>query len=266
MEHEAQRGEQKNLDDYATGKWDSNSSPLFWNTSRPFALHNLDVLEARSCLKDRWIYVVGDSSMRMFYSALIAKINSTLEDDRFGSYKVHDKGGCTGSLDESSGHDHPGCFREFVRYSVRLTFCFQAFGEHKNVVLQSLLSPSQVPDLVVLVTGAWDVGYHSASVETAVRNTVQMIQNVRELYSGTILWASLNTCPPFQDSTRKLNLAQHDRLQSMNSVFILNRQSSTEFLVSPEYCEGYHAYKTVVELHVSMMLNFVCCQKDVYSD
>jgi hypothetical protein len=48
----------------------------------------------KTCLRNRWIYIIGDSSFRMFFKALINQIDPTFEDPRFGSYKRLDKGGC----------------------------------------------------------------------------------------------------------------------------------------------------------------------------
>ena len=58
--------------------------------------------------------------MRMFFRALIEAVDPTFDDPRFGSYKVHDKGGCEG---EYLGDQGGGCLREFFDQKGKRCVC-----------------------------------------------------------------------------------------------------------------------------------------------
>lgn len=204
--------------------------------------------------------MIGDSQMRMFFSRLVERVNGTLSDRRFGSYLIHDKGGCFQSAGESEGHKSNECTREYIKHDIRLTFGFQAFGQHKNVLFESLVSESTIPDLVLLSTGAWDIGYKGSKISVAANHSLQMIHNVREVYAGPIVWCLTNVCDPFKNSSSYLNEAQLKALSAVadKDLVLLNREPSTLPLTDAHLCEGYHAYGNVVSLHVDMLLNALC--------
>ena len=105
-------------------------------------------------LRTRWLYIIGDSSARMLFGALVELVNGTLADPRFGDYRIHHKGGCSHDGTET-------CLREYVnmRAATRITFSFKTVVDAQTLALDWLTSPSQVPDYFLLAIGAWDIKY-----------------------------------------------------------------------------------------------------------
>jgi hypothetical protein len=263
---------QELLDCYATGGW---RTPLVdWelrSTQTCTLKYRLGKTAVQNCLKGKWVYILGDSSCRMFFSALVEKANGTLQDWRFGSYKEHVKGGCTGGVEEKDGHRTIGCLREYFGDSIRMTFGFQAYGQHQNEVFKSLVSDSQQPDLMLVETGAWALSYgryynHSYTIQDIVNQTYIFLDHIRSVYQGPIVWLGLPACGIFRDDVKKLHvLLKPAILQYGNSSvtrapspLYLDRQSSTEMFDDLAICEGFHPFGNVTLLHLNMLLNIYC--------
>ncbi|KAG2499825.1 hypothetical protein HYH03_002117 [Edaphochlamys debaryana] len=283
-------------------------------------LSRLPTAAVRQCLRDRWIYVVGDSSARLFYAGLVEAVNGSLGDPRFPSYKLDSgKGRCSshrfprvgsgasaaGSVAESSGSvegersaegggseeegdgteanaDDPHlrggkdedvqCVREFVRYGVRLTYNFQAFGDAKNRIYTQLVSASQQPDLVIANTGSWDV-YRGAPRDLAIdRAEALLFALTRPLLPGrgggaagrapSVLWLGLPTCEGYVEVSSNYNAALRTRLRSLaprlsSPLLWLDRAPST-LGADKVQCAGFHAYGGLTRLHVDSALSALC--------
>ena len=125
-------------------------------------------------LRGHWLYIVGDSSARMLFGALVELINGSLLDPRFGAYRWHDKGGCS-----HEGGDTAQCLREYVNLSTgtRVTFSFKTVATERTHALDLLASPSQAPDYFLLAVGAWTSG--TTSARTAARIVAASAHGVR---------------------------------------------------------------------------------------
>jgi len=134
-----------------------------------------------SCqLRNKWVYIIGDSSTRMLFQALVGAVNGSLSDPHFGHYAWENaKGGCeqsefvwsTGYSDAVSGEGDKGtsCFREFIdlQAGIRLSFSFKTHPSEHIKAVADLVSSSQVPDVFLLGTGAWDLSSYNKRVEPA---------------------------------------------------------------------------------------------------
>jgi len=199
--------------------------------------------------------------------ALVALLNSTLEDDRFPGYEFHHKGGCDHPNDEVEGHNRIGCLREYYGGGIRVTFSFQAFGDFPNQVFTSLVSSSQQPDLVVVNTGPWFYYGNATASDERFRVAVQrMLYWLHSNTTAPIVWLSTPVCLPFKESfggSSSNAIARSEVLnfaKSNGQAFFLNRHSSTAPVYDVGRCEGFHAWRDVVVLHVRMLVWLVCTQ------
>ena len=216
---------QQALDAYALGIWKNNKNPKVWcinnsssSNTNPlkYNFKTFSTKEARKCLHNKWIFIIGDSTMRMFFSRIVDLVNGTLVDPRFGSYKTHHKGGCQGAVTDYEGRTTNQCLREYVKSRFRITFSFQTNGQHNNSMFDSLVSESHLPDLVLLTTGSWDVGYGGLNAKDPIvaNHSVQMVRNIRTKYSGPIVWLITNACEPFRNSSIDLGIAQRSAMET----------------------------------------------------
>ena len=204
-------------------------------------------------MEDTWVYIVGDSSMRMFFRALIHAIEPTFDDPHFGSFVTHDKGGCT---NEEDGHAGGGCLREYYNkhLQIRITYSFKTFADQPTLALDWLISKSSVPDILIGATGAWDM-YHD---KPDVLKALTWFTELHTMYpSAQILAITLVACPPFRIQATNYNHELHDRLwnQSFQNLAILDRQASTENISDPSLCGGFHVYQNLCLLHVHGFLD-----------
>ena len=212
------------------------------------------------CLANTWIYIIGDSSMRMYTSALISMVNGTLEDRHFGHFLYHDKGNCTG---EGDGHIGGGCLREYFNMEkrIRITFSFKTNATQTTLALDWLTSESQKPDALLLATGAWDF-YGGRDVLTTVNNTVTWLQDMSARFpAATILFFNLVAC---HDAYKSQSIPFNDEIRSALSnislpgLLLVDRQASTVNLNDTSLCEGWHAYGDIVLQHVVSSLPSIC--------
>ena len=131
--------------------------------------------------KPEWLYIVGDSSMRMFNAALVDRLNGTsgLQDPNFGSYMVHDKGGCVGN-EEHKGDVGMGCTREFIDWENkrRITYTFKTVAAQKTAALDHLITESNKPTMYLLATGAHDI-YRRNDIIKSAEQTIEWIQDLQ---------------------------------------------------------------------------------------
>jgi hypothetical protein len=218
---------------------------------------NLSSAEAHQIAVDmlshQWVYIVGDSSMRMFFRALIHIIEPEFDDSHFGSFTTHDKGGCT---TESDGNTGGGCLREYFDHTnnIRLTFSFKTLAKQTTLALDWLISGAFAPDIIIGATGAWDI---YASGNGDVNDTAAWYSKMSSSYSSAQLLAVTTVaCPPFRDIVTAYNGQVTERLLSMRlpRFAILDRQASTFPVQNSSVCEGFHAYGDLVLMHVHAFL------------
>ena len=232
----------------ARGSWVEKDWVVPGNNS--CALRDCHPAATQQCLAKRWVYIVGDSSMRMLFSALVYKLNgSSLLDERFGSFTKHLKGGCAASEEERDGHKTLGCLREFYSNTgTRVTFSFQAYGQHPNQMVRNLVSASQRPDIMLVSFGAWTVAYSrdknggyleldcapdSPGFKQLANKTGAALTWIRNIYSGPIAFFTMTpciscpTCPDFQRVVPPCNRALAHALHGDVNNVVVDRETST---------------------------------------
>lgn len=223
---------------------DLNVKSLRWTTREATA----DV----SVLQDSWVHITGDSSLRMFTAALIHRLNNSGEvDSRFGSFSIHDKGGCEGEQDPKDA-----CFREYINFpqGIRITYVFKTFASQPDLFLPKLVTDTQRPKHFLFATGAWDLGYSSSFVNETVIQTLNWLnETILAFPDSTVTFANLVAChPSFKEKAVTFNRDIWEKIQQshLEEVRILDRERGTVNVTDTTLCEGWHAYKEIVLGHV----------------
>lgn len=225
-------------------------------------------------LKHKWVYLIGDSSLRMFFGALIATLNGTLADPRFGSYEHHDKGGCVGNMERKSDQGM-GCLREYFDPDnrIRITYSFKTMAEQHVTAMDVLISAEQVPDVFLLTTGPWDLTYkihngQNLDVKSTVKQAVRWVMGMRTKYpSSTVSFATLVACDNMRHAAKTFNRLVRRQLPWDDRLLCLDRQPSTvdipgkcskeQIAARKCQCAGWHAFNDVVMQHLTMWLGSV---------
>jgi len=225
-------------------------------------------------LKHKWVYLIGDSSLRMFFGALIAALNGTLADPRFGSYYHNDKGGCVGLMERKSDRGM-GCLREYFDpdNGIRITYSFKTMAQQHITAMDSLISDRQVPDVFLLTTGPWDLTYkihngENLDVRSTVNHAVHWVMEMRTRYpSSLVSFATLVACDRMRRMARSFNKLVRKNLPWDKRLLCLDRQTSTEDIpgrCSKEriaarqcQCAGWHAFNDIVVQHLTTWLGSV---------
>ena len=227
----------------------------------------------KNCLRNRWIYIIGDSSFRMFFKAFINQIDPTFEDPHFGSYKRHDKGGCgagkAGDL-ETHADTGGGCLREYWNReaNIRISFSFHTVATQKVMAVSQLTSPTQQPDLILLATGAWDCYGACDAAEAAIRAAIWTKSFTSQFPRALVAAATLSTCwIPFEPRAKAWNAKfQSLNLEADPRVAILDRAPLTPPTPPGNVhktngqvdCEGWHMYNGIAVQNTQSVLRGVC--------
>ena len=244
----------------------------------------------RDCLKNRHIVFVGDSSMRIFFSALVSMVNGTREwdtpDPALSSWRIpyeppeRRASTCDNRLDEEHDVGLP-CFREFSAHGVRLTFVWKTFVRDRptpgraqagkwynrtlffsDLLLNGSLSRSPGrPDLLVAESGLWDhYDDHPADEPGGPPNTLrrmigEWVRGLRERFDGPIIWAQ-----PTPGADHRLAL--YDQILRDLRLPVLWRRPTYRPRPPPgfprHYLRGVHNPDVLAIEHANMLLSAVC--------
>jgi hypothetical protein len=240
----------------------------------PDAIPKSTRAEAVQILKHKWVYLIGDSSLRMFYGALIATLNGTLADPRFGSYELHDKGGCQGHIERESDQGM-GCLREYFdpENKIRITYSFKTMAQQHVTAMDTLISSRQIPDVFLLTTGPWDLTYktHNGTnldVTPAVKQAVRWVMDMRTKFPISLLsFATLVACDDMRKKAVNFNKLIRRALPWDDRLLCLDRHSSTMLIpgkcskqkIAERRCQcaGWHAFNGIVLKHMTTWLGSV---------
>lgn len=256
------------LDNRSLGAWGTgNSSPPYpvWLSPNPHTSPSMS--SVHRCLKHRWIMMHGDSSLRFMFSSLIHLVgNADVAGDRFmpkhltcpahADCEQYMKGFNANRTETGNTHEH--YFREFWDrdQSIRITFTFKQQLSTRHLSLESFITDSMQPDLLVLQAGAWNL-YSGVSVDQSMEDLMAFMRDVRLLYAGPIVWVNLPACwPNFKEFAAEFNR----RTRATLMVPILDRQTSTQSLPEGllQQCEGWHPYGRLSDMHRDWLLEAIC--------
>lgn len=254
-----------------TGSWgrgNSTSAPdPVWFSPTQHAPPS--VTTVRQCLKNKWIMMHGDSSLRFMFSSLIQLVgNADVASDRLMpkhftcppdvDCQQYIKGLNANRPEAGDAHEH--YFRELWerQHSIRITFAFKQQLSTRHLSLESFITDSMQPDVLVLQAGAWNQ-YSGVSLNQSIADLTAFVQDVRLMYDGPILWVNLPACwPDFKEFAAEFN----NRTRETLKFPILDRETSTQNL--PEgllhQCEGWHPYGKLSDLHRDWLLEALCEQ------
>ena len=193
--------------EWCPAKSNASAAQLLW----------FDLQALRSCLRNRHLLFVGDSSMRIFFSALISMVNGTLEwdtpDASISSWRLpmepyaRRATTCDYKRDAVLDVELP-CFREYAAHGVRLSYVWKTFASDKPVsgrvssgraptrsfsseLVRSLMSQSSPPDLVAIESGVWDTDARYAqqlSQDSQPSLAQQLADWIKDLRIGPAPW------------------------------------------------------------------------------
>ncbi|KAM0749549.1 hypothetical protein T439DRAFT_348947 [Meredithblackwellia eburnea MCA 4105] len=254
---------------------------------QPMAL--LTSSQAQSCLESKWLLLVGDSSTRNFYSALVemlvndeAALNKMDGMPRWNKTAI----GCQGHLpmsywkvnceaqlkglniwEKARKVEDDGYFRDIKIGSTRITFIFKSFSGSTPIILPQLLlsssSPASAPSLVWVQTGAWDK-YKGHQLPKTLLSLSKFVDGLKEMYHGPIVWASLQACQkPWRKYTRDFNkaaakMAEEKGLVVFDREVVTGRDDKQWMKLGYNKCEGWHTWEEVVLTQVQGFLRGVC--------
>ena len=238
----------------------------------------------RDCLKNRHIVFVGDSSMRIFFSALVSMVNGTREwdtpDPALSSWRLpletveRRATTCDYRRDNEHNVELP-CFREYAGHGARLTYVWKTFVRDRpapgrfqmpnetvpslsfsDVVVSGFLTRSRPPDLLVVEAGIWDRFADAGADEpggpplTLARQLAEWIGGLRARFDGAIVFAQPTNSPPEYDRViRGLGLPVVWRKPS-------NRPKPSGF--PPANDRGAHSNDVCAIEHANMLLSSLC--------
>lgn len=208
-------------------------------------------LQRNNNQKPDWVYIIGDSSMRMFTAALVERLNGTLEDPRFGSYMKHEKGGCVQGEDD--GDKGMGCTREYINWELkrRVTFSFKTFATQPTAAAEHLITDSIVPNIFVLATGAHDF-YAAHRMLDVVRDTLEWVRQMRAAFPDALLIVcTLVSCNQHYRSKAVRFNRRIRGLNATDNIIILDREPSTIDVQNNSLCNVWHCFGPIVQGHVN---------------
>jgi len=213
-----------------------------------------------------WVYLVGDSSLRIFNAAFVARLNGTLLDPRFGSWTSGAKGGCEGKYDNECSKEgrHKftfACLREFVDWGsrTRVTYTFKTVAEQHMDVLDHLVTPSNEPDVFVLATGPHNF-YRGASEDTAAEAALVWLREMVLRYPRSkVVFLNAVACEHRHALRFNALVASFVRNTPVlaSRVVLIDREANTKGQLGAGRCVGWHAFGATVQRHVAQFMQLM---------
>eukprot|EP00128_Syssomonas_multiformis_P008449 Colp12_sorted_trinity150504_noHs@18052 len=236
--------------------------------------------EAQVCLKDKWIMMVGDSSLRILFSALSELINGTLEVPFFPRNRLtpglkpnHDTQKGLTDVEREINLENVGFLREFRHKdaNIRITFVFKTYSEVEPPLMQALLTGGTKPDLLVLQTGAWDQYRKHSDIKSMYEETIptveQWLSNITalNLYNGPLMWIGMTECENHINGKFEwislFNQMMWGVARKYKVQGVMPRGTHTRSRPKPDMfdlCEGFHAWNHLAFDHATWLLGTLC--------
>lgn len=221
----------------------------------------------RSCIQLKWIYIIGDSSARIFKNALLYYIRS----------EFNSSIGLVDSQSNECGGRNTGagyCMREYVDLAVgiRITYSWKTYFDVQPPEIEMLAIPGAAPDIFIYATGAWDTHLFDNSREhnftVSALETVKVVQSLAYTYSTSLVLAmTVVSCNPYTHLSVPWNKEFRSGLLKMSTIggrlAFLDREPSTFNLAAsepgdPTGCFGFHADRDLSLQHARIILESIC--------
>ena len=246
---------------------------------------------ARRCLQNRWIFLIGDSSARYFFSGLVHLVNGTGTSRTHPYYPSHrpchfncpennadccrrhnkgQEGFGPDSVISDEANLPPilqsyGIIKEYYDHKTRITFSFKKFARDKSVSFATMTSPFHQPDILLWETGAWDI-YHGDwnasawNASSVVQENIDFIDGIQAQYKGPVVWLTVPACDEaYKGMSIELNQLMEVPLQE-RGIFTLDRDATLNNMPDElqSLCDGFHPGHVLTDEHVQWLLTAVC--------
>ena len=250
--------------------------PTTWKTAWPAPSLQLspsqdpDEFPLRTCLHERWVYILGDSTARYFMHALLLLLFHQFRDPGFARYLLHDGRRSPGQVSDHDGFTVPvgckqeltdghGCLREFFdrRNGVRVTFVWIITAGEGPTFLESLVA-GQAPDLIVTSVGAWDILNNVPPQEGADR-AVRWVLHLSATYPSALVVAlTPNACAAIHGAIAPWIAHFRGSLSAAlvpnGTLAMFDREPHTRTM-GLDACDGYHVNPN--HLNIQQVLSVV---------
>ncbi|KAM0751958.1 hypothetical protein T439DRAFT_324059 [Meredithblackwellia eburnea MCA 4105] len=234
--------------------------------------------DAQGCMDNRWIMLVGDSTMRIFFATLVELLSDgQFPEDSMPSWR---KLGCTQKVDKKmrqwcdrhlkglsdweigAGQADEGFFRDVTVGATRLTFIFKTYGDTFPLLIPQLLGPGgsvSQPDLLVLQSGPWD-RTRKTSIPIALDYLSDYVKKIKRLFEGPTAWLATGACSPmftdFASSYREGGM----RIMQEAGISVFDRSVTLQdsCVHVSELQEGWHSWGDLGMIQLQGFLRGLC--------
>lgn len=260
----------------AMAKWNVHVLPISASTNpKEYAL--------QKCLRQRWIYVIGDSTARYFMHALLLLLHDQFPGSEFTRYLLFDGRASPGAVSDHVSFTTPtgckqedirnncGCLREYFdrQHGIRVTFAWitHASGgkepkEEEETFLEALVGEAVHPDLIVTSVGSWDI-LKGVPVKEGGERAAKWNRALARRYPATYVAAlSTNACPSIHDPAAAwfAHFREDVETDRPANLAFFDREPHTRLMHDAGLCDGYHVLPNGLNIqHVLTVLMGICC-------
>jgi hypothetical protein len=234
----------------------------------------------QTCLKRRWIYVIGDSTARFFMHALLLLLHHQFPGSDFTRYLMFDGRQAPGAVSDHISFTTPkgcrqediknncGCLREYFdrQHGIRVTFAWITHAvdselEAEEMFLEALVGQAVHPDLIVTSVGSWDILRGVGSKEGGKR-AATWTRALAERYPTTYVAAlSTNACPSIHDAAAAwfAHFREDVEQNRPSNLAFFDREPHTRLMHDSGVCDGYHVLPDGLNIqHVLTVIMGIC--------
>ena len=225
--------------------------------------------QLQDCLRERWIYIIGDSTGRIFMQAMLLVLYHQFPDgfERYLLYNGQTLPRGTATEDFTTPiickqhlNTGCGCIREFFdrKNGMRVTFVWAVTAGEGSLYLDSLIGHGNVPDLFVTSVGAWDI-LNNVPPQIGAERAVNWILGLTATYPSALVVAMTpNACVRIHSMIAQWIAYFCERLLidinqlEKKTLVLFDKEPSTRTM-DMEKCDGYHVM--LDELNVQQVLS-----------
>ena len=232
--------------------------------------------QLQDCLRERWIYIMGDSTGRFFMQALLLVLHRQFPGG-FGRYLLFDgrksHANCTTedfatpTVCKQHLTTGCGCIREFFdrKNGIRITFIWVITAGEGSFYLDSLVGQDNAPDLFITSVGAWDT-LKGVPAQLGAERAVNWIMELTNRYPSVLVVAlTPNACVPIYSSISQWIAHFRERMlkaihqMKTGTVVLFDKEPSTKTM-DVDKCDGYHVMLDDLNVQQVLTVLLPLCQ------
>lgn len=195
-----------------------------------------------SCLRGTWIFLLGDSSLRMLFHYWLQELFASELSANVTAGKL---------CPEVEIRDTPisHCWQDVERHGVRLTY--QAvtgaaqLGEALDVFAHGSARNGKAPELIVYQTGPWDhkrtAGDLRASDASILAAAIRRTLDLETWYHGAKIWAAIPACLPPEARISAMHAIEPGSSESQGNAVALRRATGDAHVSNLLWVRGFNA-------------------------